>query len=69
MSLGTHPHGHDQTVTWLFAFLGTALVVVIALVAVGSAVRRLAATALPAVLEVDDAVDWIADRLPVVAKI
>ena len=49
---------------WLFLALGTVLVAGIAMYAVGSAVGRLEASALPAVLEVDDAVDWIADRLP-----
>ena len=50
--------------TWLFLALGALLVVGIAMYAVGSAVGRLENTALPAVLEVDDAVDWIAERLP-----
>ena len=49
---------------WLFLALGTVLVAVIALVAVGSAVRRLEESAMPVVLAVDDAVDWIAERLP-----
>ena len=49
---------------WLFLTLGVVLVAGIAMYAVGSAVGRLEASALPAVLEVDDAVDWIADRLP-----
>ena len=49
---------------WLFLTLGTVLVAAIALVAVGSAVRRLEESAMPVVLEVDDAVDWIAERLP-----
>ena len=53
--------------TWLFLAVGAVLVSAIALVAVGSAVCRLEDTPLPAVLEVDDAVDWIADRLPVEA--
>jgi hypothetical protein len=51
-------------VTWLFFALGALLVVGIALVAVGSAVGRLSGTLRPAVLEVDDAADWIAERLP-----
>ncbi len=50
--------------TWLFLVLGALLVVGIALVAVGSVVGRLSGTLRPAVLEVDDAVDWIAERLP-----
>jgi hypothetical protein len=36
----------------------------IAAAAVGSTVARLAAQPSPAVLEVEDAVDWIAERLP-----
>jgi hypothetical protein len=55
---------HDHTMIWLFLALGVLLVVGIAVYAVGSAVGRLENTALPAVLEVDDAVDWIAERLP-----
>ena len=50
--------------TWLFLGIGAILVVGIALVAVGSAVNRLSGTLRPAVLEVDDAADWIAERLP-----
>tara|TARA_B110000438_G_scaffold240923_1_gene239830 strand:- start:488 stop:955 length:468 start_codon:yes stop_codon:yes gene_type:complete len=50
--------------TWLFLALGLLFVVAIALVAVGSAVERLSGTLRPAVLEVDDAADWIAERLP-----
>ena len=49
---------------WFFLTLGTVLVAVIALVAVGSVVRRLEKSAMPVVLEIDDAVDWIAERLP-----
>ena len=49
---------------WFFLTLGTVLVAAIALVAVGSIVRRLEKSAMPVVLEVDDAVDWIAERLP-----
>ena len=49
---------------WLFLVLGALMVAGIAMYAVGSAVGRLENTALPAVLEVDDAVDWIAERLP-----
>ena len=49
---------------WFFLTLGTVLVAAIALVAVGSTVRRLEESAMPVVLEVDDAVNWIAERLP-----
>jgi len=48
----------------VFLLIGTALVVVIALVAVGRVVARMAAQSRPAVYELPDAVDWIADRLP-----
>jgi len=51
-------------VTWFFLALGALLVVGIALIAVGSAVGRLSGTLRPAVLEIDDAADWIAERLP-----
>jgi hypothetical protein len=54
-------------VTWFFLALGALLVASIALIAVGSAVSRLRGTLRPAVLEVDDAADWIAERLPVEA--
>jgi len=54
-------------VTLALFVLGAVLVSAIALVAVGSTVRRLEVSALPAVLEVDDAVEWIANRLPVEA--
>ena len=50
--------------TWFFLVLGALLVIGIALIAVGSAVGRLRGTLRPAVLEVDDAADWIAERLP-----
>lgn len=53
--------------TWFFLALGALLVASIALIAVGSAVGRLRGTLRPAVLEVDDAADWIAERLPVEA--
>lgn len=49
---------------WFFLLVGTVLVVAVGFVAVGSAVGRLESSASPAVLEVDDAVDWVAERLP-----
>ena len=49
---------------WLFAVLGLALVVVIGLVVVGRETARLAGQARPAVFEMAEAVDFIADRLP-----
>lgn len=49
---------------WLFALVGVALVVVIGLVVIGRETARLAAQARPAVFELAEAVDFIADRLP-----
>ena len=51
-------------VIWLFLLVGAALVVAVGFVAVGSAVGRLERSASPVVFEVDDAVDWVAERLP-----
>ncbi len=48
----------------LFLFIGGILVVVIALVAVGRVVGRMAVQSQPAIYELPDAVEWIADRLP-----
>ncbi len=48
----------------LFLILGAVLVVVIALVSVGRVVARMATQSRPAIYELPDAVDWIADRLP-----
>lgn len=49
---------------WVFVAAGVLLVVVIGLLAVGGAVRRTEGELVPAVFEVHDAVDWIAERLP-----
>ena len=49
---------------WLFLLVGAALVVAVGFVAVGAAVGRLERSASPVVFEVDDAVDWVAERLP-----
>ena len=49
---------------WLFFVLGAVLVLGIAFVALGSTVGRLERERSPAVYELPDAVDWIADRLP-----
>jgi len=51
-------------VIWLFLIVGLLLVVAVGFVAVGSAVGRLEATVPPAVFEVEDVVDWVAERLP-----
>ena len=50
--------------SWLFLLVGATLVVAVAFLLVGSSVARLEGSAAPAVLEVDDAVDWMAERLP-----
>ncbi len=47
-----------------FAILGFFLVVFIAFASVALTVRNLSETSLPSVLEVDDAVEWISERLP-----
>ena len=49
---------------WLFALGGLVLVVVIGLVVIGRETARLASQARPAVFELAEAVDFIADRLP-----
>ena len=48
----------------LFVFFGILLVLLIAFVSVALTVRNLSETSLPSVLEVDDAVEWISERLP-----
>lgn len=52
---------------WLFLLLGIFLVVAIALAFIGSTTRRLEQNAFPVVFELEDAVDWIAEQLPVEA--
>ncbi|MEE1564209.1 MAG: hypothetical protein V1249_04440, partial [Acidimicrobiales bacterium] len=49
---------------WVFVAVGALLVTAISLLAVGGAVRRTEGQLVPTVLEVPDAVDWIAERLP-----
>ncbi len=49
---------------WFFAVLALLVVVVIGLVVVGGETARLAALPRPAVFDVAEAVDFIADRLP-----
>jgi hypothetical protein len=51
-------------VLWLFGLLGLVIVVVIALVALGRETARLSGEARPAVFDVAQAVEFIADRLP-----
>lgn len=53
---------------WLFALIGLVLVVVIALVVVGGETARLATSARPAVFDMAEAVDFIADRLPAASQ-
>jgi hypothetical protein len=48
----------------LFAILGFLLVFLIAFVSVAFTVRNLSEVSFPSVLEVDDAVEWISERLP-----
>ena len=47
-----------------FAILGFLLVLFIALISVAYTVRNLSEMSLPSVFEVDDAVEWISERLP-----
>ena len=49
---------------WILVAVGVLLVVAIGLFAVGGAVHRTEGELAPAVFEVHDAVDWIAERLP-----
>jgi hypothetical protein len=51
-------------VTWIFLILGLVIVVVIGLVVLGRETARLADVARPAVFDLTEAVDFIADRLP-----
>jgi hypothetical protein len=51
-------------VIWVFVVIGAVLVIGIAFVALGQTVGRLERERPPAVYELPDAVDWIADRLP-----
>ena len=53
---------------WLFGLLGLVLVVVIALLVIGRETARLSVEARPAVFDVTEAVDFIADRLPQAAQ-
>ena len=49
---------------WVVIAVGVVVVLVIAVVAVGAVVNRLAYEAPVSVFDEDEAVDWIADRLP-----
>jgi hypothetical protein len=51
-------------VLWAFAALGLVLIVVIGLVVLGRETARLASAARPAVFDLSEAVEFIADRLP-----
>jgi hypothetical protein len=51
-------------VLWLFALVGLVLVVVIGLVVLGRETARLSASVRPAVFDMTEAVEFIADRLP-----
>lgn len=50
--------------SWFFALAGLIVIVVIGLVVLGRETARLAAQARPAVFDMTEAVDFIADRLP-----
>ena len=50
--------------TWIFLLLGLAIVVVIGLVVLGRETARLSDVARPAVFDMTEAIDFIADRLP-----
>ncbi|MCY4493447.1 MAG: hypothetical protein OXB92_06290 [Acidimicrobiaceae bacterium] len=49
---------------WVFFAVGAVAVILIALVAVGKAVAELETERSPAVYDLNDAVEWIAQRLP-----
>ncbi len=49
---------------WVFFAVGAVVVVVIAFVSIGQVVGRLEVERAPAIYDVNDAVEWIADRLP-----
>lgn len=53
---------------WIFALLGLVIVVVIGLVVLGRETARLSSEARPAVFDLTEAVDYIADRLPLEAQ-
>jgi hypothetical protein len=55
-------------VIWVFALTGLVAVVLIGLVVVGGETARLASVARPAVFDLGEAVDFIADRLPADAQ-
>ena len=50
--------------TWIFLIVGVVLVVVIGLVVLGRETARLSDVGRPAVFDLTEAVDFIADRLP-----
>ena len=49
---------------WIFALLGIVVIVVIGLVVLGRETARLSASVKPAVFDMTEAVEYIADRLP-----
>jgi hypothetical protein len=51
-------------VTWIFLLVGLVVVVVIGLVVLGRETARLSDVARPAVFDMTEAIDFIADRLP-----
>ena len=55
---------YNRSVLLLFAIFGSLLVLLIAFGSVAFTVRNLSEISFPSVLEVDDAVEWISERLP-----
>lgn len=55
---------YNRSVLLLFAIFGCLLVLLIAFISVASTVKNLSEVSFPSVLEVDDAVEWISERLP-----
>ena len=55
---------YNRSVLLLFAIFGSLLVLLIAFASVAFTVRNLSEISFPSVLEVDDAVEWISERLP-----
>lgn len=59
-----HTPKYPSQVLWLFGLIGIVVIVVIGLVVLGRETARLAAEPRPAVFDLSEAVDYIADRLP-----
>ena len=57
-------HGYGASVIWIFLILGLVIVIVIGLVVLGRETARLSDVARPAVFDMTEAIEFIADRLP-----